>query len=148
MLPGEWWEEKQHTTNMETPHMGAHAWQVQAGCTQAQTACSALACPGRSPSSLRTLVLTSVCALGSPALAFSRTSSKGVSTSPLAGPLTQESKQMDCQHAGPCHLLEDVRGWQKRASAPSQEHESRCGEDPPGLSFRCCTVREQGPQSC
>lgn len=35
-------------------------------------------------------VLTSVCALGSPALAFSRTSSKGVSTSPFTDPLTRE----------------------------------------------------------
>lgn len=32
------------------------------------------------------LVLTSVCALGSPALAFSRTSSKGISTSAFTGP--------------------------------------------------------------
>lgn len=34
-----------------------------------------------------TAVLTSVCALGSPALAFSRISSKGVSMSPFTGPL-------------------------------------------------------------
>lgn len=43
-----------------------------------------------------TTVLTSVCALGSPALALSRTSSKGVSMSPSTGPLT--GKQ--CHGAG------------------------------------------------
>lgn len=48
-------------------------------------------------------VLTSVCALGSPALAFSRTSSKGVSTSPFTGPLTRE-KRAECHEASSCHL--------------------------------------------
>lgn len=80
-------------------------------------------------------MLTSVCALGSPALAFSRTSSKGVSTSPFAGPLTRENKQMDCHQAGPCHLSEEGRGRQEQTSAPGQERDSRCREQAPGSCF-------------
>lgn len=59
-------------------------------------------------------VLTSVCALGSPALAFSRTSSKGVSMSPFTGPLTRK-KRAECHKAGPCHLSEEWRARQEWA---------------------------------
>lgn len=90
---------------------------------------------GRGLSLPQTAVLTSVCALGSPALAFSRTSSKGVSTSPFAGPLTWENKQMDCHQAGPCHLSEEGRGRQEQTSAPGQERDSRCREKAPGSCF-------------
>lgn len=85
---------------------------------------------GRSLSLPRARVLTSVCALGSPALAFSRTSSKGIPTSAHTGPLTQEN-QGDGHQVGPCRSSEE-EGTQERASDPGQERESGCGENEPG----------------
>lgn len=63
---------------------------------------------------------------------------QGVSHPASPGRPFNTGKQAD--GLSPCWSLafacwRDERGWQKQASAPSQEHESRCGEDLPGPSL-------------
>lgn len=51
-------------------------------------------------------VLTSVCALGFPALAFSRSSSKGISMSAFMGPLPRQKQTDRTSRGWSCHLSE------------------------------------------
>lgn len=102
------------TADVETePICRAPARPQAAGLSQARSA-EAEAGPPQDPR-----VLTSVCALGSPALAFSRISSKGVSLPLFSGPLTQV-KTDGCHKASPRHLSEERRGQQEGAAGLQQ----------------------------
>lgn len=67
--------------------------------------------------------LTSVCALGSPALAFSRSSSKEVSMSAFMGPLPWEKQTDKMSRAGPvtCQSGQDAGVGLRPGAAPHVE---------------------------
>lgn len=106
-----------------------------------------------------TAVLTSVCALGSPALALSRTSSKGISMSPFVGPLTQK-KQTHMSQSQTVSLVR-MEGTRQEGlqiccclslSNPGQEYretQTQTGKMPrkPLFAFRSQAAPEQNEQT-